>query len=144
MTFNTFFNTLFGWAIGISPLFGISLIALVITLITTLAYKFFTDQNAIKLIRDEMQSIQKKIKESTDDKLKLDLSKQIWEKNMESMRHNLKPMIITFLPIIIIFNWLREAYAGYGALLFGLEWLGTYIILSILFSITLRKLFNVY
>lgn len=145
MVLENFFNALFGWAIKISPLFGMIIISLVMTLITTLAYKYFTDQHAVKGIRDDMKNLQKEMKESADEKRKLAISKEIWQKNLEAMKHNFKPMLITFIPIIVIFQWLRLAYTGYGVILFGyFQWLGTYIIFSLIFSLALRKLLNVH
>lgn len=145
MVLERFFNTLFGWAIAISPLFGMILITFIMTLITTLAYKYFTDQYAVKNLREDMKKLQKEMKDTKDEKRKIDISKTIWEKNMETMKHSIKPMLITFLPIIVLFNWLRSAYTGYGILFLGyFQWLGTYILFSIAFSIILRKLFKVY
>ncbi len=158
MVLDSFFNALFGWAIRISPLFGIIVISFALTLITTLAYKFFTDQHAIKDLRDSMKNLQQRMKESADDKHKIELSKEMWSKNMEAMKHNFKPMLITFIPIIIIFGWLRKTYecpqllegitnlcTPFGPIFLNyFQWLGTYFIFSILFSILLRKLFNVH
>ena len=144
MVLESFFNALFGWAIKISPLVGMIIISLIMTLVTTLAYKYFTDQHAVKGLRDDMKNLQKEMKESTDEKRKLEISKQIWQKNLEAMKHNFKPMLVTFIPIIVIFQWLRQAYEGYGIIFLGyFQWLGTYIILSLIFSLILRKLLNV-
>ncbi len=146
MVFDTFFNTLFGWAITLDPLLGVSVVAASLTFITTIVYKYATDQHALKTLREELQRLQAEMKQEKDNPKKvMELQKTMFQKNMESMKHNLKPMIITFLPVILVFNWMRTTFTPFGKILFGyIGWLGTYIILTLILSIILRKLLKVY
>lgn len=145
MVLDGFFDAIFGWAIRISPLVGILVVAATLTLITTLVYKFATDQKRMKAIRDELKSIQEEMKKMKDDpKRIMELQKDMWQKNLESMKHNFKPMLITFLPIIIVFQWMGKTFSPFGDIVWTLGWLGTYIILTLILSIAFRKLFKVY
>lgn len=145
MVLDNFFNGIFGWAINISPLFGITFVAASITLLTTIVYKYATDQKAIKAIRDELKEIQTQMKTEKDNPEKvMQLQKTMWAKNMESMKHNFKPMLITFLPIVIIFNWMRITFAPFGDLLWTFGWFGTYFVITLVLSFALRKLLKVY
>ena len=40
------------------------------------------------------------------------VNKQLMEKNLTYMKHSMKPMLFTFIPIIVIFGWMRVANMG--------------------------------
>jgi uncharacterized membrane protein (DUF106 family) len=145
MVFENFLDSLFGGFIAINPLIAIIVISFVLMLLTTLVYKFFSDQKAMKKLKNEMKEIQKEMKEFKDDPSKMmQLQKQSFSKMMESFKYQIKPMLITFVPFIILFPWLRSAYEPYGDLIFGLGWFGTYFIFGMVFNILLRKLMKVH
>ena len=145
MVFDSFFNSILGGVIEASPLGGILFISFLITLIITLLYKVFTNQEAMKAIKDELKEMRKEMKEFKEDPQKMmELQKKSMKKSMEQMKHSMKPMLITMIPLIIIFGWLRSVYAETGALIFGLSWLWIYILSSVVFSIALRKILKVH
>ncbi|HZX12304.1 MAG TPA: EMC3/TMCO1 family protein [Candidatus Nanoarchaeia archaeon] len=145
MVLENLFNAAFGWAITISPLFAITFISGALTLLTTIIYKFATDQHLMKAIRDEIKALQQEMKkEKENPKRILELQKTMWQKNMESLKHNFKPMLITFLPVILVFQWMAKTFTPYGNILWSFGWLGTYFILTLLMSIVFRKLLKVY
>ena len=59
---------------------------------------------------------------------------------MELLKHSFKPMLITFIPIIIFFNWVRGVFA---TTVIASSWLWYYIITSIVSSIILRKALDI-
>ena len=65
---------------------------------------------------------------------------------MESFKHGMKPMMYTWIPIILIFGWLRRTYAGVeGVVEIGgwqLGWFGWYFICAIVISTVLNKVFK--
>lgn len=140
------FNFIFGWIIEGSKILGLIIISLIMTLISTLAYKYLTDQEAIKSLKEEIKGIQNEMKEFKDDPKKvLELQKKSFEKGfVEMMKHQIKPLIFTLLPFILVFSWLRTTYAPFGDLIFGIGWFGVYFISAIIFSIILRKLLRVH
>lgn len=146
MVLNNFFNAIFGSLISYNPFIALLVISFILTLITTLAYKYLTDQNKIKALKDELKSIQEDMKKFKDDPKKLmELQKISFQKGfVDMMRYQMKPLIFTLVPVFIIFSWLRATYTPLGNLIFGLGWFGVYFISAILFSIILRKLFKVY
>lgn len=144
----TILDYLFGWLIKWSPLGALIVITFLMTLLVTLIYKYATNQRAMKEAKDEVKEIQKKIKADKDDPKKvLEHNKLIMEKQMMLFKHSFKPMLITLLPILLLFSWLRATYVpaitNNGNLFIGLDWLWTYIIFSMIFSLTLRKLLKV-
>jgi uncharacterized membrane protein (DUF106 family) len=145
MVFDSFLDTALGGFVNWNPLVSLIIISFVLMLITTLIYKFFTDQVAMKILKDEMKEIQNEMKEFKDDPTKMmELQKKSFGKMMESFKHQLKPMLITFIPFMILFPWLRGAYSPLGDLIFGLGWFGTYFIFGIGFNIALRKILKVH
>ncbi len=145
--FDSFFNMIFGKLIELSHLWALVIIATILTFLVTIVYKYATDQTLMKGLKDETKSLQKQMKEHKDNPSKMmEIQKQAMEKNMKYMMHSFKPMIITFIPIIIIFGWLKNTYTGVELNFLGFidSWLWTYIIISIIASLILRKFLRVY
>jgi uncharacterized membrane protein (DUF106 family) len=143
----SFFNGVFGWAINLGHLWGLIIIAFILTLLVTLAYKFLTDQSLAKSIKEEMKQIRQDMKEFKDDPEKvMELQKTSMEKSMKQMKMSLKPIIITLIPLIIIFGWLRATYADIDLNFLGFidGWIWVYIIVSIIFSLILRRFLRVH
>src|SRR3989344_1497929 len=142
---NSFFDSIFGFLISWSPLTGLLVVSLILTLITSLSYKFLTDQKELKEQKDSISRLQKELKSLKDDlKKMMEKQKEIMEINMKMMKHNIKPMLITFIPLIIIFSWLRVTYEPLGQLIIGLSWFWIYLISAIIFSIIIRKVLKIY
>src|SRR3989338_1531724 len=141
MVLNSIVDFLFNWTTEFGPLWGVIIVAGIITLITTLVYKYFTDQKALKKIKEDHKDLQEEMKKHKENPAKMaELQKQLLQKGLiEPMKHQLKPLLITFIPFILIFGWLKTTYQSSGDMLFGFGWFGTYIIFSIIFSIILRK-----
>ena len=97
-----------------NPIIDIFLITLVIVLFTTLINKYMTDQVKIKTLRKEMKELQKKMRETmkTDPKKAQTLQQEIMKKNMENMKHamNIKVMLITMLPLLVVFSFVGKLY----------------------------------
>ena len=83
------------------PLISIFFFSLIITLILTLAYKKFTNQQEMGEMKAKTKELQKRIKEEKDQEKIMALQKEMLQLSMEQMRHNMKPMLIT-LPLIAI------------------------------------------
>lgn len=134
-----------------NPLIDMVVIAIVVGLFTTLLNKYLTDQVAIKALRAEMKKKQKDMREmlKTNPQKAQKMQGEIMQKNMELMKHsfNFKVMAITILPMLFVFTQIRQGYLHFGEILnlgfISFEWLGTYIVLTIIASIVLKKLLKV-
>jgi len=145
MVFDSFFNFIFGGLIAWNPLVGIIIISFILMLFTTIIYKYFTDQEALKSIKNEIKEIQSEMKEFKHDTKKvMELQKKSFEKTIETFKHQIKPMLITFVPFVILLPWIRNTYTPYGKIFIGMGWFGTYFVLTIIFNIALRKLLKVH
>ncbi len=113
MAFENVLDPIFSPLLGMSSLAAIFIISVIITVLTTLAYKYLSDQRKIKELKAEMKKNQKKAKElsKTDPKKAMKLQQSMMSKNMELMKHSFKPTLYTLIPIIIIFGWLNAHMA---------------------------------
>jgi len=153
------FDNLSGLVFGpitnnLSPLIGLVTITFIMTLLITLVYKWLTNQALMKGMKAEIKDLQKEMKKSKDNQDKMmSIQKELMTKNAQLMKHSLKPTLITLLPLLVVFGWLKKAYIDAGDLISwgakiplfgtGFGWLGTYIIFAVVFSMILRKLLRV-
>jgi len=126
-----------------------------LAIITTLVYKFATDQNMMKELKAELKKYTDSMKEHKDDTEKmLESQKKAMDINMKIMKQNFKPMLITMVPFIGVFWGLRNLFEGVTILPFnyhvplsglatGLGWIGTYLIFSLIFTTVFRKALKV-
>lgn len=139
----------------LNPLFNslgmfwfIVVISFIVSLVTVIVYKYTTDQVLMKLIKEDLDKLNKKMREHKADSQKMmQVQKEMWSKQMTMMKHSFTSTIYTFIPIIILFSWLtanmgKEKILNLGFMQFG--WLGSYIIFAIIFSMILRKILKVY
>ncbi len=106
------FNPIFGPFLSWNPALGVVIIAAIITVIITLAYKFLTDQEKMKHLKGRQKGFQTEMKAHKDNHEKLmSIQKDAMKVNMEYMKHSLKPTLFTMLPILLIFGWMSGALA---------------------------------
>jgi len=140
-----FFSLTLGPFSSWSPAGSLLIISFILTLLTTLIYKYTTDQELMKTFKEESKKIQQEMKLLKNDPNKMmEKNKEMMEKNMKVMKQSFKPLIYTFIPFAIIFFGLRNIYEPFGKILFGLSWIWIYIISSVIFSIIMRKVLKVY
>jgi len=96
----------------LSPLVSIIIISVSLSAIITILYKYLTDQNLMKSLREELKGYQKQMKEHKSNPEKMmEIQKKSMEVNMKYMMQSFKPMIFTFIPIILVFGWLNAHLA---------------------------------
>lgn len=133
------------------PFLDILIISLIASLFTTLLTKYLTDQTTIKALRAEMKKKQKAMREmlKKNPQKAQAMQNDLMKSNMEIFKHSfsIKMLAITAIPLLYVFTQIRIGYMHYdyimnlGFITFG--WLGTYLILTIICSIILKKLLDV-
>lgn len=125
---------------------GMLFITLIITLITTLIQKYGTDQETLKKLKAEQKKLSEDMKQykNQPDKI-MELNKKQFEFMGEMMKHSMRPIIYTGVPLVLLFRWFVDYFAKMlDFRFFGfLTWLWVYLIFSIIFSTILRKIFKV-
>ncbi|MEK6932210.1 MAG: EMC3/TMCO1 family protein [Nanoarchaeota archaeon] len=137
----TFLQVFANW----NPVFSLLLISLFLGIISTLCYKYLTNQKLIKETKDDMKRLQEEMKLLKGDPNKmLEKQKELMQKNAPLMKESFKVVFYTIIPFGVIFLLVREAYNPLGKIAFGLTWFWIYFISSLLFSIILRKVLKVH
>ncbi len=114
MVFESILNPIFSPLLKLPYLLSIILISFLISLVIVLVYKFFTNQSLMKDLKEEIKELQKQMKNLRDNPQEMmKVQKRAMDANLKYMMHSLKPTIITFIPIIIIFGWLNTHMAYY-------------------------------
>ncbi len=99
-------NPLFMPILNSSPFWGIAILALIISLIVTLVYKWVTDQNEMKRLKEEQKSFQARLKDLKGNQEEfMKVQKEAMQVNMQYMKHSFKPTLFTIIPIFLIFGW---------------------------------------
>jgi uncharacterized membrane protein (DUF106 family) len=99
-----------------------------------------TDKEKMKALKDKQKALRAEMKEHKNDPDRMmEINKQMLEDMPEQMKMSFKPMLVTMIPILLVFAWMRSTY-----LLTSLagSWLWWYIGSSIVFSIILSKGFG--
>jgi uncharacterized membrane protein (DUF106 family) len=119
---------------------GIVVIAGFVSLFISLINYIVLDKEKVKNGRVRQKELQKQMKEHKHDTNKMmELNKEFMQHTMDNFKHSFKPMIITIIPVLVVFYWIRgifEATAIAGS------WLWWYIGSAVVFSLVFRKLFK--
>lgn len=106
-SFLSLFNPIFYPLIAINDIFAIAVMALFVSFIVALAQKRFTDQALMKQIKLDLKSLQAKMKTHRKNPEKmLKIQGELLEKQKIYMFQSFRPMLITIIPIMIIFTWI--------------------------------------
>ncbi len=93
-------------------LWSIFIISLIVSVIIIVIYKFTTNQNLMKQLKDEMKAFQKEAKElKAHPEKAMQVQKQAMKTNMKYMAHSMRSTLVTFIPIILIFGWMNANLA---------------------------------
>jgi len=123
-----------------NPKISVILIAVVISFFISLINFFVLDKEKIRESRKNQKELQKKMKEHREDPVKMmELNKEMMVHVVENFKHSLKPMLITIIPILIVFGWIKGVYSE--TTIAG-SWFWWYLIAAIVSSLIFRKLFK--
>ena len=123
-----------------NPRISIIVLSFVVTLFITIVNYFMTDRKRMKEIKEKQKRLRAELKQFKDNPQKMmEINKQMMEDMPEQLKHSFKPMLVTIIPLIILFKWLRASFAITAI---AGTWFWWYIGASILFSMILRKIFG--
>jgi uncharacterized membrane protein (DUF106 family) len=120
------------------PMYSIIVLSLIVTLISTLVTMWLTNQEHLRNLKERQKQIQKDLKKcKPGDKLFEELQSEMLQITMTMMKSSFKPLLITFIPFILLLNWIRTIYTP---ILPG--WIWYYIGASLVSSLAYRKIFK--
>src|SRR3989338_872405 len=112
MVFESVLDQVFSPLLNLPTLLAVIILSFLISLIITVVYKFATDQNLMKDLKEEMKEFQKEIKELRKEPEKaMQVQKKAMQTNMKYMMHSMKSTLYSIIPIIIIFSWMSANFA---------------------------------
>ena len=112
MAYYDFLNIVFAPLLKLPVLWVVIALAFFISVVVIAITKYTTDQVLMKKLKDDIKEYQKQIKELKNEPAKaMEVQKKSMELNMKYMTHSLKPTLITFIPIILIFGWMNSVFA---------------------------------
>ncbi|MBI1935134.1 DUF106 domain-containing protein [Candidatus Woesearchaeota archaeon] len=112
MAYYDFLNIVFAPLLKLPPVWAVIIISFIVSIIITVATKYLTNQELMKKLKEDTKQLQSQLKESKNNPQKMvELQKKQMEMTMEQFKHSLKPTLITFIPIIIIFTWMGSVFA---------------------------------
>ena len=112
--FENLLDPVFAPLLKLGVFWTVVILSIFVSLIITVIYKFMTDQNLMKQLKQEMKEFKKQMKElkSHPEKM-MEVQKKAMRTNSKYMMQSMKSTLITFIPIILIFGWMNAniAYA---------------------------------
>ena len=121
------------------PKVSIAIFSVAVTLISTLAQKWLTNQEHLRSLKKRQKEIQKELKKCKDDNIMKELNLEMMKIMGVMFKSSMKPMFVTIIPFLLLFVWLRGIYDP----VMGSSWIWYYIGYSIAASIILRKVLKV-
>lgn len=104
---DSIFNPVLLPLLKLNVFWGLIIITFIVSLIITLAYKYFTNQVEMKRMKEQQKEHQQKMKALRDKPEEMmKVQKEAMKLNLEYMKHSFKPTLITMLPILLIFGWM--------------------------------------
>ena len=125
MNLETILAPVFGPLLLLPAWSAVIIVSVLTTVLITFMYKWMTNQKEMKHMKAQMKHHQKEMKECKNNVNKMmEINKKVMSINMNYMKQSLKPTIVTFIPIIIIFAWLNATLA-YDPIMPGQEFTTT-------------------
>ena len=125
----------------LNPKVSIIAVSVLVTLMMVWVTKRFTNQNRMKELKEIQKTCQIKVKENKDNPKELaKVQKEMLDCSMELTKHSMKPLLFTFIPLILLIGWLKGIYFGSEI---AKTWIWWYIGAGIFSNLLFRKIFNV-
>ena len=104
----SFIDPALNWVLMFNPFISILIISIIMSIISTFAYKFASDQKKIKSLKEKTKEIQKQIKTvSRENHQKaMKLNSELMKLNGPLMKESMKSTIWTLIPALIIITWM--------------------------------------
>jgi uncharacterized membrane protein (DUF106 family) len=123
-----------------SPRTFVILASVLVSLFISAVNYFVLNKERMREIKARQKALQEEMKNHKDNPQKMmELQKEMFSHMGESLKHSMKPMLITFIPIIIFFPIVRAALV---TTTIASTWFWWYLGTSLISSMIFRKLFK--
>ena len=122
------------------PKTAVIIFAFLISLFISIVNYLVLDKEKMHAIKAKQKALQEEMKKHKDNPTKLmELQKEMFSHMGDSFKHSLKPMLITIVPMFLIFPVMRNLLLETTI---AKSWFWYYIASSLAFSMLFRKLFK--
>ena len=123
-----------------NPRIGIIAISVAVSFFISLVNYFVLDKQKMREMKDKQKKLNEEMKANRGNPEKImELNKELLSHTMETFKHSFKPILITIIPILIVFNWIKEIFAETTI---ASSWFWWYLISAIISSLIFRKIFK--
>ena len=114
MSFFDILDPVLGPLLNMNPTTAILLVSGLTSLIITVLYKYMTDQELIKSIKNDQKKMRKEMQKYKDDPKKvMAMNSKMMSQSLGLMKQTLRPSLVTMIPILLVFGWLHANFAYY-------------------------------
>lgn len=118
-----------------NPKISIVIIAILVTLISSIITKFLTDQEHLKKLKDRQKELQSQLKTCKGDQCKMmEIQSEMLQITGTMMKSSFKPMFVTLIPFLLLFYWIKSVYNPILS-----NWFWYYLGAGIISSLVFRK-----
>ncbi|MBI2141234.1 DUF106 domain-containing protein [Candidatus Woesearchaeota archaeon] len=110
--------------LNLPPLAAIFVISVLVSAITTVVYKYTTNQKMLKEIKDEVKGMQAEIRTTKEPGRAAQLQKDMMKRSMQQMNSSWKSMLVTIVPLFLLFGWM-QTHLAYNPINQGEEFTAT-------------------
>jgi uncharacterized membrane protein (DUF106 family) len=119
------------------PKISLIVLSLVVTFLSSLITKYLTNQEHLLGLKKRQKELQEEMKKHKGDQKKvMELQQEALSISMTMMKSSFKPLLVTFIPFLILLYWLRAEFTP----LIGGSWIWYYIGASLISSFAFRKI----
>lgn len=122
------------------PRTSIIVIGILVSLFISVVQYFIMDKDKMRDLKAKQKTLNEQMKLHKENPQKMmEIQKELLGHSMESMKHSFKPMLVTTIPILIVFGFIKSSFA---ATAISGSWFWWYFGSSIVASLLFRKWFN--
>lgn len=126
--------------IQVNPRIGILIISALVSLFISLINYFVMDKEKVRKMKERQKELNAQMKEHKHNPEKImELNKEMMSHVADNFKNSFKPMIITIIPIFVVFAWIRNIF---NETAIASTWFWWYLFGAIVASIIFRKLFK--
>lgn len=99
------------FVLNLPPAVAILAISVGVSFVTTVIYKYTTNQKLLKEIKDDVKRMQAEARSSKEPGRAAQLQKEMMKRSMQQFSSSTKSMLITLVPLFLLFGWMSANLA---------------------------------
>lgn len=97
--------------LNLPPAAAILVISVAVSFVTTIIYKYTTNQKLLKEIKEDVKKMQAEARASKEPGRAAQLQKEMMKRSMQQFSSSTKSMLITLVPLFLLFGWMSANLA---------------------------------